>query len=380
MRVGIDYTAAAWQGAGIGRYTRELVHAAVALGGPFEYVLFYAAGGLPPDSPYVADMQQVCAEYPHVQAVPIPLSPRLLTILWQRVQVPLPVETWTGRLDVLHAPDFVLPPTRARALLTVHDLTFLVQPQCAEPKLQRYLSRVLPRSLRRARLVLVDSHASRRDLLHLQGVPAERVRVVYPGVRPRFRPLPASQTEPVRQRLGLPADFLLFVGTLEPRKNVPTLLHALAHLPPTTRLVIAGRTGWLYQDIFATLERLNLTGRVQFLDFVADDDLPALYNLAQVFVYPSLYEGFGLPVLEALACGTPTVATRVASLPEVAGSAALLVDDPHDHHALAAAMQQARAQAPALRRAGPRQAHRFPWEQSARALLACYLLAHQDNE
>ncbi|NJK80805.1 MAG: glycosyltransferase family 4 protein [Chloroflexaceae bacterium] len=381
MTVGVDYTAAAWQGAGIGRYTRELIRAAVALGGPFRYVLFYAAGGLPSDGSYLRDLRDLCNHYPQVRAVPLPFSPRLLTIIWQRLRLPMLAEWFTGPLDLLHAPDFVLPPTRARTLLTVHDLTFLVHPDRSEPRLQRYLAQVLPHSLRRANLVLVDSRATGDDLVRLLGMPRERLRVVYPGVSEEFRPLPAMATEPVRQRLGLPERFLLFVGTLEPRKNLPHLLAALPHLPPDTRLVIAGRKGWLYEDIFATVARLQLAEQVQFLDFVADADLPALYNLAEVFVYPSLYEGFGLPVAEALACGTPTVTTNAGSLPEVAGNAALLVapaTPPNDSRTLAAAIEQARHAAARLREAGPLQARRFPWSQSGRALLACYLTTLRD--
>jgi glycosyltransferase involved in cell wall biosynthesis len=367
-----------WQGAGIGRYTRELVRSAVALGGPFHYVLFYAAGGLPADSPYLADVRKLCANYAHVRAVAIHLSPRLLTIVWQRLRLPLYAEVFTGPLDVLHAPDFVLPPTRARTLLTIHDLTFLVYPHCFEPSLARYLRRAVPRHLRRANLVLADSQATRNDLVRLVRVAPERIVVVYPGVREQFRPRSSASTEAVRQRLGLPPEFLLFVGTLEPRKNIVCLLEAYHQLrtrghsvPP---LVIAGRKGWLYQNIFETVERLGLQSHVIFLDFVADEDLPALYSMARVFVYPSLYEGFGLPVVEALACGTPVVTTRVASLPEVAGDAAILVN-PLEPDAIADGIQQALARAPALRAAAPGAARRFTWEQSGRALLACYLAA-----
>lgn len=383
MIVGIDYTAAAWQGAGIGRYTRELVRATVAMGGPFSYVLFYAAGGIDRQSPYLADMEQLCASNPRVRSVPIPLSPRLLTVLWQRLRLPLPIEAFFGGpLDLVHAPDFALPPTRAPTLLTVHDLTFLVQPDCFEPALQRYLARVVPRSLRRANLVLADSHATRSDLERLAGVSPEQSVVLYPGVSPRFHPLPESATAPARERLGLPASFLLFVGTLEPRKNLVRLLEAYQILRETSpygphnlpTLVIAGRKGWLYHDIFATVERLGLESQVHFLDFVYDEMLPTLYNLAEVFVYPSRYEGFGLPVVEALACGTPVVTSNAASLPEVAGDAAVLVD-PYDSAAIARGIVQAMAEARPLREAGPRRARRFPWEQSARALLACYLRA-----
>ncbi|NTU83750.1 MAG: glycosyltransferase family 4 protein [Chloroflexales bacterium] len=373
MIIGVDYTAAAWQGAGIGRYTRELIRAVVGLDQGLRYTLFYAAGGLPTTSLYLADLRALCAANPNVRARPIPLTPRQLTILWQRLRLPLRAELLAGPIDILHAPDFVLPPTRARALLTVHDLTFLVRPECAEAGLRRYLSRAVPRALRRADMVLVDSRATAGDLARLLGVGGPRVRLVYPGVDPRFRPLPAAEAEPARAALGLPEQFLLFVGTLEPRKNLPRLIEgfALADLPAEVQLVIVGRKGWLYEEVFAMVGRLGLGARVRFLDFVDDARLPALYNLARAFVYPSLYEGFGLPALEAMACGAPVVTAAVSSLPEVVGDAAVLVD-PLSVESIATGIRRALAQGPGLRAGGPPQASRFTWEAAARALLGCY--------
>jgi glycosyltransferase involved in cell wall biosynthesis len=372
MRVGVDYTAAAWQGAGIGRYTRELIRAAVPLDRSITYTLFYAAGGLPAASPFLDDLRALAAANPNVEARPIALTPRRLTILWQRLRLPLHVERLAGRLDIVHAPDFVLPPTRARTLLTVHDLTFLVRPECAEEGLRRYLSGAVPRALRRADMVLADSQATVDDLARLLHVGGPRVRLIYPGVDPRFRPLPAAEVEPVRARLGLPASFLLFVGTLEPRKNLPRLVEAFAQLgDPGLHLLIAGRRGWLYEDVFAAVERRGVGERVRFLDFVDDLDLPALYNLARAFVYPSLYEGFGLPALEALACGTPVVTAAVSSLPEVAGDAAVLVD-PESAGSIAKGIALALAEPERLREAGPAQARRFSWQTAARELVACY--------
>ena len=411
MKVGIDYTAAVWQGAGIGRYTRELIRAIVEQGREFEYTLFYAAGQLAPDSPYLADLSRLCATHPNVRAVPIPLTPRRLTQIWQRLRLPLPVEVFTGPLDLLHAPDFVLPPTRARTILTIHDLSFLVHPECAVPSMVRYLTDAVPRSLRRADIVLADSEATRQDLARLLAVAPERVAVVYPGVAPRFRPLPPEQTEPVRRRLDLPERFLLFVSTLEPRKNLVRLLEAFARvIEPTTddrrptandrrggntqhiirntqpvspphpltpsplHLVIAGRRGWLYEEVFATIERLQLGERVRVLDFIDDNDLPALYNLAWVFTYPSIYEGFGLPALEALACGTPVVTADNSSLPEVVGDAAVLAPA-EDVAALADAIGRVvsdEALRARLKAAGPPHARLFTWERAARQVLACY--------
>jgi glycosyltransferase involved in cell wall biosynthesis len=382
MIIGIDYTAAAWQGAGIGRHTRGLVRAAAERARQHQFRLFFPARGLPPDSPYIADLRDLCRRHPHVRAVPIPLTPRALTRLWQRLRLPLPIELLAGRLDVLHAPDFVLPPTRARTLLTVHDLSFLVGPEWFEPALQRYLARVVPRMVRRADLVLADSLATRDDLVRLLGVDARRVAVVYP-TRPdeRFAPMPPAATEPVRERLGLPRDFFFFVSTLEPRKNLVRTIEAFGLLlegvhgtvPPGLELVIAGRKGWLYEEIFRAAERPAVRGRVRFLDFLRDSDLPAVYNLARALVYATLYEGFGIPPLEAMACGTPVVASNVASLPEAVGDAAILAD-PRSANSIAAGMTRAldpNATAP-LREAGLAQVAQFTTQRAANALLECY--------
>jgi glycosyltransferase involved in cell wall biosynthesis len=395
MHVGIDYTAAAWQGAGIGRYTRELIRAIVAQGDAHRYSLFYAAGGLASDSPYLADLRELSHTHANIRCVPIPLSPHRLTQFWQRLRVPLPVDLLTGALDLLHAPDFVLPPTRARTIVTIHDLSFLVHPECAQPGIVRYLTDAVPRGLRRANVILADSQATRRDLVRLLAVDPARVELVYPGVGPQFRPMAAEETTPVRHRLGLPDRFVLFVSTLEPRKNLVRLLEAFALLeaggwglgasadypasslqPPASRmhLVIAGRRGWLYEDIFAAIDRLQLRERVRLLDYVHDNDLPALYNLAAAFAYPSIYEGFGIPPLEALACGTPTVIADNSSLPEVVADAAVLVSA-EDVGSIASGIARVvsdeglRAR---LRAAGPAQARKFTWEQAAKRVLACY--------
>lgn len=388
MHIGIDYTSAAWQGAGIGRYSRELVRAIIEQGGAHRYTLFYAAGGIDRDSPYLADLRRLTDAYANVRSVPIPFSPRRLTQIWQRLRAPLLVELFTGPLDLLHAPDFVLPPTLARTLVTIHDLSFIVHPECAQPSMVRYLTEAVPRGLRRADAILADSQATRRDLARLLSIDPARVELVYPGVGPRFRPMAPEEVEPVRHRLCLPDRFVLFVSTIEPRKNLVRLLEAFALLEagawePEARadnpssglqLVIAGRRGWMYDDVFATIERLGLGERVQLLDFVHDKDLPALYNLAAAFAYPSIYEGFGFPPLEALACGAPTVVADNSSLPEVVADAAVLVSA-EDVGSIASGLARAvgdpalRSQ---LRAAGPERARHFTWEQAASRVLACY--------
>jgi len=338
MRIGIDYTAAAHQGAGIGRYTRGLIRALTHLDRRNEYRLFVAGGGGPFGQ----------ARWPsNVRLRIIPLSQRNLTRIWHRLRIPLPVEVFTGLLDIFYSPDFVLPPVwRARTLLTVHDLSFVRYPQTADPRLYRYLNVAVPRSVQRADHILADSRNTARDLTELWGVPPERISVLYSGVEPRFRPLTdGADLARVRRRYGLPSHFILSVGTLQPRKNYERLIQAFGQLREIAEdrsyhLVIVGDRGWLYEPIFDCVRRLGLEGEVLFPGFVADEDLPALYTLADLFAFPSLYEGFGLPVLEAMACGTPVVCSNASSLPEVAGEAALLVD-PLDVEGWAEAMRRA---------------------------------------
>ncbi len=379
MRIAIDYTSAVRQRGGIGRYTRELVQALAALDQANAYVL------LVQDRPGRAE-----APATNFRVRATGLSEPWLTRLWQRLRLPLPVEVFTGPVDIFHSPDFVLPPTRrgTRTLLTVHDLSFIRDPDSASPALRAYLERVVPRSVARADHILADSAATRQDLLTLYGVPAEKVSVLYSGVNAAFRPVhDAALLAGVCARYGLRRPYILSLGTLQPRKNYIRLIRAFARACQSpalrdTQLVIAGGVGWLYEAIFAEVDRLGLRERVLFPGFVADADLPALYSAAALFVYPSLYEGFGLPVLEAMACGTPAVVSNASSLPEVAGDAALLVD-PHDEAGLAQALEQAltdeglRAR---LAARGLEQARRFTWAAAAGQLLRLYHRLAQGDE
>jgi len=374
LRIGLDYTPAIRQRAGIGRYTRGLVQALAALDRQNEYVLLEAGGGEQGSS-------EAFTFPPNFRHRPLPVSERTMAVLWHRLRLPLPVDLLIGEVDLFHSPDFLLPPLRhGRAILTVHDLSFRRRPECADAALAAYLNRAVPPSIQRADLVLADSRSTQADLVELLGVPAAKIEVLYPGVGDTYQPVrDAATLAAVRQKYNLPDNFVLFVGTIEPRKNLVTLLQAwpklqIADCRLQIALVIAGGKGWLYEETFATVERLGLFSDVVFLGYVPEADLPALYSLARLFVFPSLYEGFGLPPLEAMACGTPVVCAHTSSLPEVAGDAALLVD-PLDADGLAAAMQQAlgdeELRARLIER-GLRQAARFTWRAAAPQLLAIY--------
>ena len=364
MRIGVDYTAAVRQGAGIGRYTRELVGALLALDASHDYVLFAATGGLDP--------QPDLDLGPKAHLRTVLLSDEWLARLWHRARLPIPVELATGRVDLFYSPDFVLPPTLpgTRTILTVHDLSFLHYPDHFVPRLVRYLSRVVPRSVARADRVLADSEATRSDLIRLMGVAPEKVAVLYSGVDPRFCPQPEpGERERLAVEYGIGSrPYVLSVGTVQPRKNYARLIRAFSQLPGDVELLIGGGRGWLYQEVLAEAARRE---RVRMLGFVADADLPALYRGAALFAFPSFYEGFGLPVLEAMACGVPVVCSNVSSLPEVAGDAALLVD-PHDEAALAEALRRGLTDEDLRGRMvaqGLERAAEFTWERAARQLL-----------
>ncbi|MBN1966245.1 MAG: glycosyltransferase family 4 protein [Anaerolineae bacterium] len=372
--VGIDYTPAYEQGAGIGRYVRELIAALAQVDEHTTYRLFVAGlagrSGLPP------------APGQNFAWAGTRLTPLWLARLWQRAHSPYPtVNHWLGDLDLYHATDFVLPPVRAgtRTIVQVHDLSFVLVPEAASPNLKRYLDAVVPRSVRRADHVLADSHATKADLARLYGTPPEKITVLWGGVAAHFRPVtdPTAQ-QAVRTKYGLGDwPFLFTVGTVQPRKNYGRLIEALARLHADfadLHLVIAGGRGWLEDPIYATVARLKLDEYVHFIGFAADEDLPVLYGMAAVVPYLSLYEGFGFPVLEAMACGAPVVASQVSSIPEVAGDAAVLVD-PLDVTAITDALGSLLASAAereTLITRGHAQAAQFTWDRSARQLADVY--------
>lgn len=371
MRIGIDYTAAIKQTAGIGRYVRGLAEGLSRIDVENEYLLFYAARRSP-NAGAIIDRANF-----HERALPI--SEKALNLIWHHLSLPLPVDLFLRGLDVFHFPDFTLPPVRkASTVLTVHDLSFLMYPECADEGLRSYLERAVPQSLARADYVLADSENTLNDLICLLDVPPERAEVVYCGVDSHFRPAPEGMRLAARARYGLDFRFILTVGVIEPRKNLATLLKAFSLLKGRPgfahRLVVAGKPGWLYESIYRQVEALALESDVVFLGYVPDEDLPALYSLADAFAYPSLYEGFGLPPLEAMACGTPVVCSDASSLPEVVGEAALKVNA-LDADGLAQALtrvledEELREK---LRALGRRRVSQFTWEATARRLLDVY--------
>jgi glycosyltransferase involved in cell wall biosynthesis len=291
---------------------------------------------------------------------------------WRRIvweQFVLPIHLRRLDVDLLHGPAFAGPlATTCPQVITVHDLSFLRYPEFFRAGNRLYLRAITGISCRRAAAVIAVSDFTAREITALLGVPADRITTVYHGVAPRFRPLPPDAVAAFRKRHGLPERFILFLGTLEPRKNLLRLVRAFSRLAdPTLHLVLAGAQGWFYEEIYAAVERLSLGDRVHFPGFVSAAEQPFWYNSACAFAYVSTYEGFGMPVLEALACGVPTVTATTTSLPEAAGDAALMAP-PDDVDALADALHRIvtdpslRTQ---MRARGLAHAGRFSWAATA---------------
>lgn len=370
--IAIDYTPAYDQGGGIGRLVRDLITALALEDTATPYRLFVAGA---------SRSQLPAPPGPNFTWHPIPLSAEWMARLWQRAHLPLPVNWLTGRVDLYHATDFVLPPvsSRVKTILTVHDLSFVRVPETAAPNLRAYLNVVVPRSVQRADHIIADSQATKDDLSALYGTAPEKITVLLSGVDPRFaRVTDENVLHEVRTRYGIAhKPYIFCIGTVQPRKNYSRVIQALAQLRAEGRdvqLVIAGGKGWLEDEMYRTVYGTQMQDHVKLIGFARDEDLPALYSGADLTAFPSLYEGFGLPILESMACGTPVVTANVSSLPEVAGEAALLID-PYDVSALTDAIRRLLTDETlrsTLIERGYQQVKQFTWAKAARQLRAIY--------
>ncbi len=313
----------------------------------------------------------------------LPLHKPTLRIAWE--QLLLPTKLQSIQADLVHGLVNVLPlKSNIPSVVTVHDLSFLRMPEVL-PRLKRaYLTKLCAASVSRAGHIIAVSKQTATDLMRYFAVDARKISVVYNGVDESFRPLSSEEIQHFRQQSNLPPRFLLHVGTLEPRKNLTLLIRAFARWrlqaspkDQKVKLVLAGSQGWFYRQIFAVVQELGLEESVQFMGHVPQEELPRLYQAAEAFVYPSLLEGFGLPVLEAMACGTPVLCSRAGSLLEITAGAAITV--PTESLAgLTAGLALITGQ-PALRQTlsqqGLARARRFSWQRTAQETVDVYDLA-----
>lgn len=380
MRIGIDVAVIGSAYGGIGRYTEQLLRALLPLLEDDELILF-AGSSVPPWLSDLSKGHQGCHTGRGRFSVNLRQSPSGRRGRVFRANLLVGPSLARQGVQVFHSPDNVNVPLtagrRVGLVVTLHDLIPLLYPHTVSRRHHLLWRLMLNRMVERADRIITVSKATADDLAGMVPRTAAKTRVIPLGVDPSFGNVAREHVESLRRRLQLPSAYILFVGTLEPKKNVPGLLRAYDRLrkrrdvPP---LVIAGQVGWLARPIFETVDQLRLGDSVRFVGFVSDRDLPALISGATLFAFPSIYEGFGLPVLEAMACGVPVVTSNRSSLPEVAAGAAVLVD-PLNPDAIAAGMQAILEDGELARRLGAlgrQRAESFSWERTARETLQVY--------
>lgn len=378
MRVGIDVSLVPGERAGGGQYAYQLARALTRVDPDVSYLLY-------PVFYYIVHPDYPRTELPEATNMRVAfrdLPPKDVQSFW-RPEAPAIFKEWLlGPVDVVHSTTFCVPRFQLRPkrlVVTIYDLSFITHPEHHLPANVEHCLAGTRLAVEHADAIIAISDHTRRDLVERLGAPAERITVTPLAHDAGLaRVNDPERLAAVQKRYGLPENFVLFLGALEPRKNLERLLEAYAVLPPGLRrdvhLVVAGGSGWLNDSIHARVAELGLEESVHFAGYIDGGDLAALYSLATVFAYPSLYEGFGLPVLEAMACGTPVLTSNVSSLPEVAGDAAILVT-PTDIDSIAAGLRRL-LESPALHAElatrGIAQAARFSWERCAEQTLAVY--------
>lgn len=381
MRIGIDYSMGlANTRTGVGNYCYQLVDALSKIDTENEYILY----------PFFYNIFNLDYKVPNIKytgnfkvAFRKNLIPaKMLRDLWFGSMPETIKEFMLGDVDIVHSTTFCAPKfknKKKKLIVTIYDLTVLTHPECHEEANIKMCTKGINDTVRYADEIIAISEHTKKDLMEILKVPDEMITVTPLAADTSYMPISDSEKlVRVREQYKLPKKFILFVGSLEPRKNVKTLIRAFAGLSEELRkdyyLVIAGAKGWLNSDIPKIVTDLKIEEKVFFTGYIANEDISTVYSLATIFVYPSLYEGFGLPILEAMSCGVPTITSNTSSMPEVAGDAALLIN-PLDVDELVAALErllysdgiQNRMREQGLKRAGE-----FSWEKCARETLAVY--------
>lgn len=297
----------------------------------------------------------------------------------------LPTLLRLSPFDLFHGTNYCIPVfSPCPTVVTIHDLSLYAQTKTHEAKNVTRGKRRIPIMARRASMIIAPSEATKREIEHYLHIPADRIRVVSEAARPKMQPLPPEACADVLQKHGIQRPYLLYTGTIEPRKNLLTLIRAYSEIVHATEhrpmLVLCGGRGWLEEEVFELVAELKLQRLVKFTGYVDDEDLPALYSACEIFVYPSYYEGFGLPPLEAMACGAPVVTSDTSSLPEVVGKAGVMFN-PHEPLELAqvlANLLNDKNQCRHFRQAGLERAKQFSWERAAHETQAVYDEVFQD--
>jgi len=358
MKIGIDISQIVY-GTGVSQYTIGLVESLLKIDKENQYVLF---GGSLRQRKVLSEFAEKCPKE-RCQSIINCLSPEIADLLWNRLHI-LPVERLIGKIDVFHSSDWTQPPTKAAKVTTIHDLAIFKYPETFPQKIISVQKRRLALVKKNCDLIIAVSESTKKDIVSILGIPGERIRVIYESGNEKIKKTSAKETEEAKKKFGIKGDYLLAISTLEPRKNLQRIIEAHKSLAKEgLKLVLVGKSGW--GKSLEIGENTVLTG------FVADRDLAALLSGALVYLYPSLYEGFGQSILSAMACGVPVVTSNVSSMPEVAGQAAVLVD-PLSAKSIAEGIQEALTNREDLINKGLAQITKFSWEKCARETLRAY--------
>lgn len=371
MRIGLDGIPLGEIKTGVGHYTFELARALAALSPADEFALISPY-------PYVGvNRDEADSLLPQNLSLIEAKLDRLRRRRWWSIGLPLYLNK--ASLSLFHGTNYDVPLwSKCPSIVTIHDLSILLHPATHEEHLVRRARLRLPRMARKARMIITPSESVRREVSEHLGIPLKRIVAIPESARRFFHQVPLRETEEVRRRFKVEDEFILFVGTIEPRKNLLSLVRALDEILSTTslrpQLVIAGKKGWLTDELYAYLKSSAIEELVSFTGYVSEEELRALYSSCRAFVYPSLYEGFGLPPLEAMACGAPVITSRTSSIIETVGTAARLVS-PGDFRELAQAIVRVwtdSTERDYLSGAGRARAAQFSWERTAAATLEVY--------
>ena len=371
MRIGFDISAQSLTRSGIGQYQVHLLRALLSVD-PDNFYHLYAFNFR--NRQRFGDIRFPAENY-KVDVIPIPQ--RLITLWWLMFNRPT-LEKVVGKCDLYHVSEICIQPVKsAKTVAFVHDLTTILYPEY-HIKSNTFLHQQRFKRIGRVDGILTNSESTKRDITEHLKIRPEKIFVTHLGADERFKPMEQEETEPVLKKYGLTKPYILFVGTLEPRKNVETLIRAFNELKQKHKiphqLVLAGRKGWLYRNILKFIESSPFKSDIRQMDYIPDEVVPAFMNKADVFVYPSFYEGFGLPVLEAMQCGTPVITSNTSSMPEVGGEACLYVH-PESADELADTIFKVirdKSLQNILSGKGVERAKRFSWEKCAEETLEAY--------
>jgi glycosyltransferase involved in cell wall biosynthesis len=375
MKIGIDGSPILKEKTGVGNYVYNLIKWLGNIDSVNEYSIFLNSF----KGSFNANIK-----YQNFKIKRFRIPGKILMLSWGYLKFP-PIDLLTGKFDIFHSTNFIIPPKKeGKIIITIHDLYFMKYPENTELFGGRYFKRFLPSNINKVDKIIAVSRSTKRDIINILGVNEDKIEVIYEGVDNIFKPInDRVKVLKIKDRYSLPDKFILFVGSIEPRKNILSLIKSFSLIRSKIehKLVVVGSKGWGYKNIFDAIDSLNLRKSVMFTGYVPEYDLPYIYNASDLFVFPSFYEGFGLPVLEAMACGIPVIASNRSSIPEIIGDSGIVID-PDNIHELKDAMLNLLNNDELKKRLidkGIKRASMFSWEKTAYNTLDLYKSVINEN-